>query len=158
MTYIVKGFLFMTKRRHFTDAGVYGDWVGTTFATSALKDELYFGRLPEGLILSGPQGCEVVVGKSGYHNQKLVPITTILGLPKEEKKAKQGRNAEADKIADRLKDIRVILGLSQVQLSFRLDLSPSTISQIEGGYRGFEAETAEKLMKLQSLYQEYMHG
>lgn len=158
MNYVVKGFLFMTKRRHFTDAAIYGDWVGATFEKSVLKEDLYFGRLPEGLILSGPHGCEVVIGRNGQRNQKLVPITTFLGIPTEDQKDKGPINNEANKIADHLKDLRILLGLTQIQLAYRLDLSPSTISQIEGGYHGFEAETAEKLMKLYPLYQEYIHG
>jgi DNA-binding XRE family transcriptional regulator len=124
-----------------------------------MREELYMGRLPQGLLVDGPKGCEVVIGPTGQHNQQLAPLEEVLGDGyTDKKKPANPRQAKALEIAEHLKELRETLGMTQEELAFHLGLSQLSICQIEGGYRRFRLSTAEKLLKLQPLYEERIGG
>ncbi len=156
--YVVKGFLFMTKRRHFTDPAMYGDWVGISFPVTVMREELHMGRLPEGLLLSSSRGLEVVKGPTGMHDQKLVPLSFVLdqgnyGLENQA----NPKQKKAAMIAEKLGELRSALGMTQQELALRIGLSPMTVKRLESGYKGFRLSTAEKLLNLEPLYEEVVH-
>ena len=58
-------------------------------------------------------------------------------------------NSEREKIASRLKEARVLAGLSQAQAATKLGLQRPAISEIEGGKRKV---SAEEIIQFGSLY------
>jgi len=147
--YRVLGFLFSNGRRHFTDPAEYADWVGVSYSKTLLKEDLHFGRFPEGLILSSPDGVMVVSGHVGGFDQTLVPLMEII----KNYKPKPNRKITADDIADHLLIIRGAMNLTQKGMANYLGLSTGSILRIEEGYRNFRKGTECKLMKLRYVYQ-----
>jgi DNA-binding XRE family transcriptional regulator len=149
--YVVRGFVFMSDRRHFTDAALYGDWVGETRSRWTLREELRMGAFPEGLILDGPEGVMVVVGRTGQRDQKLRAIGKVLGQVSKEAKSEKKVRATWGKIeTDKgrwLYQRRVARGWTQRELAKRAGVSNECISMIERGINTPRMKTKEKLMK-----------
>jgi len=153
--YRVLGFLFSNGRLHFTDPAEYADWVGFSYSKTLLKEDLHFGRFPEGLILSSPDGVMVVSGHIGDFDQILVPLMKII---KTFNKPKPKGKITADDIADHLLVIRGAMNLTQKGMANYLGLSIGSILRIEEGYRNFRKGTEYKLMKLLPIYQKIIEG
>jgi len=148
--YKVLGFLFMSKRRHFTDPGVYADWINFRLSKMEMREELYFGQLPEGLIFAGPDGAVVVQGRCGNYKQKLVPLGEVVdGMSR----SHDVGGSMGALIADHLVELRGILNMDQVQMAAHLDVSTMTVCRIESGFRNFMPKTAEKLLRLLPVYE-----
>lgn len=178
-SYKVLGFLFLSGRLHFTDPAVYGDWFGMSFGRVEMRETLYFGKLPEGLIFSGPDGVVVVQGRWGEYKQKLVAIGEVLGTntppavgalrngdyvrrywPTSHDVGTSLRRLDALQleIARHMLALRGVLNMTQLEMADYLGLSGMTIIRIEHGYETLKKKTMGKLMKLAPVYEEMMNG
>ena len=146
--YRVAGFLSLGDRLHFECPQSYADWFGCSWTRRELREDLHFGKLPEGLILMTPEGLRVVLGRQGAYDQMLGYMThgeACLGReePKKPAQEKRGR-PDAAEIVGMLREYRQRKGMSVREMAPMLGLSAA------GLYRLFTQHRKGKPIRVQT--------
>lgn len=132
--YRVAGFLSLGDRLHFDCPQSYADWFGCSWTRRELREDLHFGKLPEGLILMTPVGLRVVLGRQGAYAQMLGYMThgeacLAVEAPKKPAQEKRGPPAAAE-IVGMLREYRQWKGMSVREMAPMLGISAAGLYRL----------------------------